>query len=80
MLPLSTSSMEAVLSFKFSRLERRMENTDAASVELTTAPSSMLSQKAKCRTQKQNRPVRSAVSSTPSVESSTDLTLSLIHI
>ena len=26
MLPLSTSSMEAVLSFKFSRLERRMEN------------------------------------------------------
>ena len=47
LLPLSTSSMEAVLYFKFSLLERRMENTDAASVELMTAPISMLSKNLK---------------------------------
>lgn len=45
LLPLSTSNNEAVLSFKLSRLERNIENTDAASVELITAPINILSRK-----------------------------------
>ena len=43
MLPLSTSSREAVWFLRPSFLERRMENTDAASVELITAPVRKLS-------------------------------------
>ena len=38
LLPLSTSNKEALLYFKLSFLERNIENTEAASVELITAP------------------------------------------
>ena len=58
MLPLSTSSREAVWSRRFSRLERRMENTEAASVEAMTAPSRKLSKVGRDRTAQQNSPVR----------------------
>jgi len=40
LLPLSSSSRDAVLSFRPRFLERRIEKTEAASVELTTEPSS----------------------------------------
>ena len=63
--------MDAVLSFRFRRFERRIENTEAASVELNTAPISMLSQKSNLSTTQQKIPVAAAVKSTPSVESST---------
>ena len=43
LLPLSTSSMEAVLYFKLRRFERNIEKTDAASVELIIEPISKLS-------------------------------------
>ena len=38
LLPLSISSIDAVLYFKLSFLERSIEKTDAASVELIKAP------------------------------------------
>ncbi len=71
MLPLSTSSKEAVRYFKFSRLERRMENTEAASVELISEPIKKLSAGSIPSTPQQNNPVPPAVSTTPAVESST---------
>ena len=61
MLPLSTSSREAVWSRRFSRLERRMENTEAASVEAMTAPSRKLSKVGRDRTAQQNSPTSPAV-------------------
>ena len=38
LLPLSNSSIEAVLSLRFSFLERNIENTEAASVEPIIEP------------------------------------------
>ena len=38
LLPLSSSSIEAVLYFKFNFLERSMEKTEAASVEPKIEP------------------------------------------
>ncbi len=38
LLPLSTSKREAVLYLRFSLLERRIEKTDAASVDAMTEP------------------------------------------
>ena len=71
MLPLSSSSREAVWSRKLSFLERRMENTDAASVELITAPVRKLARGEKSSTKKQKRAVSRAVTATPRVESTT---------
>ena len=42
LLPLSTSNMDAVLSFRFKCLSRSIENTLAASVDEITAPISIL--------------------------------------
>ena len=39
LLPLSSSSIDAVLYFRFSFLERSMEKTEAASVEPNIEPS-----------------------------------------
>ena len=72
LLPLSTSSRDAVPYFRFSFLERRMENTDAASVEPRTAPIRMPSIQLVCRANRQNTPTPNAVRNTPSVDSSTD--------
>ena len=73
MLPLSTSRREAVLYFRPRRLERRMENTLAASVELITAPVRKLSRGEKPRAKRQNRAVSRAVSTTPRVDRVTAL-------
>ena len=72
LLPLSTSSRDAVPYFRFSFLERRMENTDAASVEPRTAPIRRPSIQLVCRANRQNTPTPNAVRNTPSVDSSTD--------
>ena len=71
MLPLSTSSREAVWFLRPSFLERRMENTDAASVELMTAPVRKLSRAEKPSAKWQNSAVSSAVTATPRVDSTT---------
>ena len=71
MLPLSTSSRDAVRYFKFSRLERKIEKTDAASVELIKEPIKKLSANSILSAKKQNRPVRPAVKTTPAVDSKT---------
>ena len=68
MLPLSTSSREAVWSRRFSRLERRMENTEAESVEAMTAPSRKLSKVGRDRTAQQNSPTSPAVKAVPKEE------------
>ena len=68
LLPLSTSSREAVWSRRFSRLERRMENTEAASVEAMTAPSRKLSKVGRDRTAQQNSPTSPAVKAVPKEE------------
>ena len=70
LLPLSTSSREAVWSRRSSRLERRMEKTEAASVEEMTAPSRKLSRAGRERTCQQNSPTRPAVSVVPREDSS----------
>lgn len=49
-----------------------MENTDAASVELMTEPTSIPSQKEKCSTFQQNSPVSAAVSTMPTVDRSSE--------
>ena len=46
LLPLSSSIMDAVPSFKLRFFDLKIENTDAASVELITAPINILSNKA----------------------------------
>ena len=70
MLPLSISSMEAVPYRRLRLLARRMENTEAASVELMRAPTSRLSAGGMPRAQWQNAPTNTAVSTTPAEESS----------
>ena len=69
MLPLSSSNSEAVWSFRLSFLERRILNTDAASVEDSTQPTSIPSQNSMPQTYTQNSPVTAAVSTTPSEDS-----------
>ena len=64
--------MDAVPYFKFSFLERRMENTEAASVEPRTAPMSIPSRSSMPSTYQQKIPVSRAVNSTPSVERTMD--------
>ena len=72
LLPLSISSIGAVLFFKPSFLDLRIEKTEAASVELTTAPSRKLSPHPHRRAKWQNNPVSPAVTTTPADASSTD--------
>ena len=74
MEPDSSSSRLAVLNFRFRLRDRRMLNTEAASVEAMTEPMSRLSSQESRSTRWMNKPVSPAVSSTPRVESSTDCT------
>ena len=69
LLPLSTSSRDAVPYFKFSFFARKMEKTEAASVELMTEPISKLSSNPTCSTMWQKPPTATAVRKTPTVES-----------
>ena len=71
LLPLSISSKGAVLYFRLNCFERSTENTDAASVELITAPISKLSLTDILSTNIENNPVIPAVRITPAVESVT---------
>ena len=73
LLPLSSSSIEAVPYRRFSFLLLSTEKTDAASVELITAPISRLSSHSKPSTSLQNAPVAKAVSKTPAEASISDL-------
>ena len=70
LLPLSISSIGAVLFLRPSFLDLRMENTDAASVELTTEPSRKPSTHPHRRAKWQNSPVSPAVRITPKEASS----------
>ena len=65
LLPLSISRRGAVLYFKLSRLERNMEKTDAASVELITAPIKKLSVNGSFRIYVQKRVQKPAVKIVP---------------
>ena len=67
--PDSISRREAVLSFKFRLLERRILNTEAASVEPMTEATRKLSRSGRLNARWINRPVIPAVSRTPIVES-----------
>ena len=67
--PLSISSRGERLFFRPSLFERSIENTDAASVELMTAPISMLSIKSHLNTKWQKSPVSMAVTTTPALAS-----------
>ncbi|BEH90348.1 hypothetical protein T23_04500 [Turicibacter faecis] len=55
-------------SFKFSFLDRRIEKTEAASVELMIAPINKLSKPFIFKKKKQKKPVSRAVNNTPSVD------------
>lgn len=72
LLPLSISSIGAVLFLRPSFFPLRMEKTEAASVELTTAPRRKLSAHPHRSAKWQNKPVRPAVTTTPNDASSTD--------
>ena len=65
LLPLSISSSGAEWFFSPSFLDLRIENTEAASVELTTAPSRKLSTTPHPKAKWQNNPVSPAVTITP---------------
>ena len=69
LLPLSSSSSEASPCLSDSFFERRIENTEAASVELITEPMSRLSYTESPNTPKQNSAVMPAVSTTPRLAS-----------
>ena len=71
MLPLSISSSGAVLFLSPSFLDLKIENTDAASVELITEPISMLSIHDQPNAKWQNSPVSPAVRTTPNDASRT---------
>lgn len=70
LLPLSISSIEANPPLRFNLLDLKMENTDAASVEKTTAPKSIPSRRVTFSTKCENMPTKSAVSITPTVAKS----------
>ena len=63
--PLSSSSKDAVLYFRFRFFEVRMLDTEAKSVDPTTDPRSMLSKKGKPRMKWRKAPVSKAVAITP---------------
>ena len=65
LLPLSISSIEAVLYFSPRFFDLRMEKTDAASVELRTEPIRKLNLGSIPRTSQQKSPVTPAVIRTP---------------
>ena len=68
--PLSISSIGAELFFRPSLRERSMENTEAASVELTTEPMRRLSTQPHPSAKWQKSPVSPAVRNTPKLASS----------
>ena len=68
LLPDSNSSKEAVLSFKFSFRERRIEKTEAASVEPITEPSNKPQEKLNLNANMQKSPTVTAVRTTPKVD------------
>ena len=72
LLPLSISNIEAELYFRFRFLERSMLNTEAASVELSTAPISSDCRVSMRSTKWQKATVSPAVSSVPPQESSSE--------
>ena len=69
--PDSTSSRESVWFLRASFLDRRMLNTEAASVEEMTEPMSRLSSQGSLRTKWAKRPTAPAVPATPMVDSTT---------
>ena len=69
LLPLSTSRSEAVLYFKFNFFDRRIANTDAASVEPTSEPIRKLSVQSIPNAKWQKTPVSPDVTTTPAVDS-----------
>ena len=71
MEPDSSSSREAVLSFRSCFCVFRILNTEAASVDAITEPIRKLSSHSSPRTNLTNSPTKPAVSATPAVDRST---------
>ena len=71
LLPLSTSRRGEVLNLRLNCRDLRMENTEAASVEESTAPMRKLKSHPVPMTKWTITPVTSAVTKTPADESST---------
>ena len=74
MEPDSISSRESVWYFKASFLERRILNTEAASVEEITDPMRKLSTQGRSRARWATSATAPAVPATPNVDSTTDWT------
>src|SRR5690606_756385 len=68
LLPLSNSNVGRKLVFKARLLERKIENTAAASVEETIEPNNMLSYMVKSVTNQTKVPSERAVNKTPKVD------------